>query len=375
VSSFRYVFLGLSITSSWGNGHATTYRALLHQLAERGHDVTFLERDLSFYAAHRDLGAPSYAKTELYGSFEELVDRHLATVRDADLVVVGSYVPEGARVGAWVQEVAPTRCAFYDIDTPITLAKLAESGEAEYLTAAQIARYALYLSFTGGPTLDILRNRYAAQCVRPLYCSADPDRYFPMRVEPSIDLGYLGTYSADRQPAVERLLLDTARRSSGRHFAVAGAQYPDTIAWPENVERTAHLDPRDHPHFYASQRFTLNVTRQAMVEAGWSPSVRLFEAAACGTPVISDPWPGLDEIFEPGREILIARSTEDVLRYLRDVREDQRRAMGAAARRRFLDEHTAMHRAESLERYTREVLDQQARRLRTVLPSEARLSS
>jgi spore maturation protein CgeB len=170
-------------------------------------------------------------------------------------------------------------------------------------------------------------------------------------------------------------LLDAARRAPDRRFAVAGAQYPESVAWPENVEHTSHLDPCEHPHFYASQRFTLNVTRQAMIEAGWSPSVRLFEAAACGTPVISDQWPGLSEIFEPGREILIARSTDDVLRYLRDTREDERRAMGAAARRRFLDEHTAMHRAEALERYTREVLDLQSRRLRTVIRSETRLSS
>jgi spore maturation protein CgeB len=374
VSSLRFVFLGLSITSSWGNGHATTYRALLRQLAERGHEITFLERDLPFYASNRDLPSPSYAKTLLYGSYEELVDTHLETVRDADLVVVGSYVPEGARVGAWVQEVAPGRAAFYDIDTPITLAKLAE-GDLDYLSAAQISRYALYLSFTGGPTLEVLRSRYGAQNVRPLYCSADPERYSPVRVEPTFDLGYLGTYSADRQSAVEHLLLDAARRSPTRRFTVAGAQYPDTIDWPANVEHTAHLDPHEHPHFYASQRFTLNVTRQAMVSAGWSPSVRLFEAASCATPVISDLWPGLAEIFEPGREIFIARSTDDVLRYLRDTNEEQRRAMGVAARRRFLAEHTAMHRAEALERHTREVLDQQSRRLRIIIPSETRLSS
>jgi spore maturation protein CgeB len=374
MTELRYVFLGLSITSSWGNGHATTYRALLRELAARGHEVTFLERDLPFYAANRDLPSPSYAKTILYGSFEELVDRHESTVREADLVVVGSYVPEGARVGAWVQDTAPGRAAFYDIDTPITLAKLAEGG-AEYLTPAQVSRYALYLSFTGGPSLTTLRERYGSPCVRPLYCSADPDRYHPTRVEPEIDLGYLGTYSADRQPAVERLLVDVARRNPNRRFAVAGAQYPDTVAWPANVEHQEHLDPREHPHFYASQRFTLNVTRQAMVQAGWSPSVRLFEAAACGTPVISDPWPGLSSIFEPGSEILIARGTEDVLRYLREVREDERRAMGAAARRRFLDEHTAMHRAEALERYTREVLDRESGRHRVVVPSETRLSS
>jgi spore maturation protein CgeB len=375
---FRYVFLGLSITSSWGNGHATTYRALLRQLDERGHQVTFLERDLPFYAANRDLPNPSFARTELYGSFEELVDRHRATVREADLVVVGSYVPEGARIGAWVQEMAPGRSAFYDIDTPITVAGLARGdGSGDYLTPELVSRYPLYLSFTGGPTLERLRRQFGATCVRPLYCSADPDQYHPADVPPDVDLGYLGTYSADRQPALQRLLVDPAQRSPHHRFVVAGAQYPDAVAaaWPANVRHTTHVDPSEHRRFYASQRFTLNVTRQAMVEAGWSPSVRLFEAAACGTPVISDPWPGLDTVFEPGREILVASSSDDVVRYLRDIREEERRAIGAAARSRFLKEHTAMHRAEALERYTRELLEQNAPKRRMVTTAQTRLSS
>jgi spore maturation protein CgeB len=369
----RYVFLGLSITSSWGNGHATTYRALLRQLAARGHDVTFLERDQPFHAAHRDLASPPYARTSLYGSFEELVDRHRATIRDADLVVVGSQVPEGARIGAWVQEIAPGRAAFYDIDTPVTLAGLA-SGTLEYLTPALVSRYALYLSFTGGPTLKEICDRYGAANVRLLYCSADPEQYFPVWTQEHVDLGYLGTYSADRQPAVDQLLLAPARCWPVGRFWLAGAGYPDTIRLSANVVHTSHLAPSEHSGFYSSQRYTLNVTRQAMVEAGWSPSVRLFEAAACGTPIISDPWLGLSSIFEPGTEILVARSAYDVLRYLREIGEGERRAIAAAAHRRFLNEHTAMHRAETLERYTCELLEHQARRLRIAGPAQTRLS-
>jgi spore maturation protein CgeB len=369
----RYVFIGLSITSSWGNGHATTYRALLRQLDERGHQVTFLERDAPPFAENRDLPNPPYARTFLYGSFEELVDRHRTAVREADLVVVGSSVPEGARIGAWVQETNPSRSAFYDLDTPVTLAQLA-SGDGEHLTRELASRYALYLSFTGGPTLGRLRRELGATCVRPLYCSADPEQHHPDRAEPHVDLGYLGAYRTDRQSAVDRLLLEPARRSRDGHFMVAGPQYPTTLAWPPNVELVTHVAPSGHRRFYASQRFTLNVTRQAMVDAGWSPSVRLFEAAACGTPVITDPWPGLDTIFEPGSEILVARSSDDVVRYLRDTREDQRRAIGSAARRRLLKEHTAMHRAEELERYTREILEQSSRR-RRVVPAAQRLSS
>jgi spore maturation protein CgeB len=371
--SFRYVFLGLSITSSWGNGHATTYRALLRQLAERGHEVTFLERDLPFYAANRDLPAPSYARTLLYGSLDELVEQHRGIVREADLVVVGSYVPDGALVGAWVQETAPGRAAFYDIDTPITLAKLA-AGEHEYLTPALVARYALYLSFTGGPTLETIRSRYGAPLVRPLYCSADVEQYHPESSEASVDLGYLGTYSLDRQPAVEEMLFVPARRWSEGRFLVAGAQYPEGTAWPANVVHTPHVEPAAHRRFYGSQRFTLNVTRPAMAKAGWSPSVRLFEAAACGTAIITDAWHGLDEVLEPGIEVLVAHSGADVMRYLRETSERDRRALGRAARTRFLAEHTAMHRAETLERYTRE-LAEQPRRARVTASTQPRVTS
>ena len=361
--SHRFVFLGLSITSSWGNGHATTYRALLRQLAARGHSVTFLERDLEFYADNRDLPDPPYARTHLYRSFEELADRFGPLVREADLVVVGSYVPEGKRVGAWVQQLAPERAAFYDIDTPVTLAKL-DAGEEEYLSRELVPRYALYLSFTGGPTLKRIERELGAPCARPLYCSVDPDLYFP---EPSPeglrwDAGYLGTYSADRQPALERLLLEPARRWQTGRFIVAGAQYPADLELPANVAHETHLSPAEHRRFYNAQRFTVNVTRRAMANAGWSPSVRLFEAAACGTPILTDRWPGLEDFLEPGREVVVADTPEQALEVLRDMPDRQRQAISRAARSRILGAHTAGHRAEALERYARELLERQARR-------------
>lgn len=360
-TEYRYVFLGLSITSSWGNGHATTYRGLLRALAARGHDVLFLERDLPFYAEHRDAAALPPGAVELYSSLDELKDRFSEAVREADLVVVGSFVPEGAAVGAWVTEEARGRAAFYDIDTPVTLRKLAE-GDHEYITPALIPRYDLYLSFTGGPTLGRLERCLGAARARPLYCAADPDVHCP---EPALhlwDLGYLGTYSDDRQGPLEQLLVEPARLLPRASFAVAGPQYPPTIDWPENVSRTEHLSPEAHRSFYSAQRFTLNVTRRDMAEAGYSPSVRLFEAAACATPIVSDAWPGIETFFHPGEEILLASGTEDVIRLLCEMPERARAAVGRRARQRVLAEHTAAHRAESLERYTREVLDAGSRR-------------
>ena len=244
--------------------------------------------------------------------------------------------------------------AFYDIDTPVTLAKL-DTGGAEYLAPRQIPKYDLYLSFTGGPTLERLQRSYGARLARPLYCSVDPDLYQPDRVHRRRhDVGYLGTYSADRQPVLDRLLLDAARQQPSARFIVAGPQYPDGIAWPENVQRIVHLAPAKHRAFYNGLRYTLNVTRDDMVRAGYSPSVRLFEAAACGTPIISDTWPGLDEFFEPGVEILLARDARDTLTYINDIPNAQRRAIGRRARNRVLAGHTAARRAEELESFVRE---------------------
>ena len=341
------VILGLSITSSWGNGHATTYRGLVRELVAQGHDVLFLERDVPWYASQRDLPHPPYGRTELYASLEDLETRFRDAVRDADATIVGSYVPEGVAVGEWVVRTAKGGTAFYDIDTPVTLAKL-ERGDFEYLTPDLIGKYGTYLSFSGGPTLERLERQYGSPRALPLYCSFDPELYFPEDRKPKWEMGYMGTYSDDRQPTLDALLVQTARAMPDRAFCVAGPQYPPSIDWPPNVERIEHLPPAEHRAWYNAQRFTLNVTRDDMIRAGWSPSVRLFEAAACGVPIISDFWEGLSDFFRIGTEILVARSTEEVVRVLRETSEEARRAMGERARERVLREHTAAHRAAEL---------------------------
>ena len=345
----KVVFLGLSITSSWGNGHATNYRALVRELSERGHDVLFLERDAPWYAEHRDLPEPPWGRTALYDSVDQLREEHADDVGAADLVLVGSFVPEGVAVAEWALETAGGATAFYDIDTPVTLEKL-RGGDREYLSPELVPRFDLYLSFTGGPTLEVLESEFGARRPLAFYCLVDPEAYQPVEAETRFDLGYLGTYSDDRQPVLEQLLLDPARRLPAAGFAVAGPQYPESLRWPDNVERIEHVAPGDHPAFYASQRFTLNVTRAQMREAGWSPSVRLFEAAACGVPIISDRWDGLEEIFALDEEILIADEGTDVVDFLVEVGESERAAIAARARQRVLAEHTAERRCELLER-------------------------
>ena len=339
----KLVVLGLSLSSSWGNGHATTYRALLKAFAARGHDILFLERDVPWYAAERDLSDPGFCRWALYSDLSEL-ERWQDAVRAADAVIVGSYVPDGIAVGEWILQHAEGVTAFYDIDTPITLAAVA-SNDCPYLSCRQIRRYQVYLSFTGGPTLTRLEDVFGSPMACALYCSVDLPEEATCWTPPRWDLSYLGTYSADRQPVVERLLIESARRACGQRFVVAGSQYPGDIEWPDNVERIEHVAPADHAAFYRASRYTLNVTRAAMIAAGHSPSVRLFEAAACGTAILSDRWPGICDVF--GRDgLAIVDTADDVLDWLGS---DAGTRLADIALQHVRSRHTAAHRAEELE--------------------------
>ncbi|HTJ89265.1 MAG TPA: glycosyltransferase [Acidocella sp.] len=341
----KIVVFGLSLSSSWGNGHATTFRALLGVLGKR-HEILFLERDRPWYAAHRDLAEPEFCRLAFYRDFSEL-SPFRPEIEAADVVVIGSFVPEGAALIGQLRPWVRGLFCFYDIDTPATLASMAKGG-ADYLAPACIPIFDLYFSFTGGPTLVRLEDEFGARRAAALYCSADTDFYRPLRVPRCWDLGYLGTYSPDRQPGLEALLLAPARRLPERRFVVAGALYPPDIDWPANVARIAHLPPAAHPAFYAAQSWTLNLTRADMAAAGYSPSVRLFEASACGTPILSDAWPGLEGFFAPESEIMIAAGTEAVLDAL-SWPETKRARLAASARRRCLECHSAMRRAAEWE--------------------------
>jgi len=340
----RLLFIGLSLSSSWGNGHATTYRSLLKGLAAIGHDVLFLEREQPWYASHRDLHEPDFCNLRFYSNLEEL-DRFTDAVALADAVVIGSYVPDGPAVISWVNHHRRHLLCFYDIDTPLTLANLAHGGN--YLTRELIPLFDLYLSFSGGPVLQLLQQDYDAQRPRALYCSVDPDLYYPIGVNVRWDLGYLGTFGADRQETLARLLLEPACRLPEKRFVVAGPQYPTDIRWPANVDRIDHLPPAEHAAFYSSLRWALNVTRQDMVKTGFSPSVRLFEATSCGAPVLSDRWAGIEDAFTPGEDMLIVDNATQVVAALQ-MPEAQRAMLGVAGRQTTLRKHTGRKRAEEL---------------------------
>lgn len=369
--------VGLSITSSWGNGHATTFRGLIRALAQAGHSVTFYERDVPWYSTNRDLPEPDFCHLVLYESLDELTETHGEHLRSADAVIVGSYVPEGIACLDRLAHLVEGVLAFYDIDTPITLEGL-EKGTCEYLAPRQIRLLDLYLSFTGGPVLRTLESKYGVPAARPLYCSFDAELYRPLNVRPRWDLGYLGTYSEDRQPGLERLLVDVARELPEYSFTVGGPMYPADVKWPVNVERIEHVPPDQHASYYSQQRFTLNITRAAMIRLGHSPSVRLFEAAACAVPIVSDRWAGIEQLFEPSREILLCDGTREMVQILATTSEEERVAIGGRARARVLSAHTAGHRAAELDQHLRESMERRRgprRRTVSAVRAEVRTQS
>ena len=351
----KIVILGLSISSSWGNGHATIYRGLVRELSARGHDVLFLERNAEGLAARRDLPSPPYGRAKLYSSVKVLKNRFTAAVHDADFVIVGSRIPEGIAVGEWVTGVAQGATAFYDLDTLPTMANLA-SGKSDYVSPSLIPRYYMYLSAVGGPLLRHLEKHYGSPMARPLYHSADATFYFPEQRASKWDLGYLGDYGADNQRTLERLLIEPARRWGEGRFAVAGTRYPRSIRWPRNIKRLTRATPARRRAFCNSERFALNVTPSSPNAAAFFPGASLFEAAACGTPIISDFFQGIETFFKPDDEILISHSPDETLIYLEEISELDRRRIGYRARERVLARHTVRHRAVELENYALEVL-------------------
>jgi spore maturation protein CgeB len=348
----KIVIFGLTITSSWGNGHGTTYRSLVKALAARGHSIQFIEKDVEWYRSNRDLPHPNYCRVQLYQEWSRSTKELLRISLDADVIVIGSYYPDAIAATEALLEDGSAPILFYDIDTPVTISRLRTRGSTDYLDARLIPYYAAYLSFTGGPTLRELEERFGSPWAVPFYCSVDPDLYKPAPVRESFrcDLSYLGTYAADRQRKLMRMLNGTAELLPQHEFIVAGPQYPNDTRWRPNVARIIHLSPPEHPAFYSSSRFTLNLTRDDMIAAGYSPSVRLFEASACGSTILSDAWRGLDDFLTPGEEILLPSDQYEIANIMQTMLEEDRIRMGRRARERILAQHSSQHRAAEFER-------------------------
>lgn len=346
----KLVIFGLTLSSSWGNGHATLWRGLIRALTRRNHDVVFFERDVPYYAQHRDLAELPGASLLLYAEWPQIAVRARSEVRQADVAVITSYCPDATSAAALVHEAAPRAfVVFYDLDTPVTLARLDAGDRVDYLPEGGLRDFDLVLSYTGGGALHALRDRLGARRVAALYGHVDPQAHRPAPREErfSADLSYLGTYAADRQPALETLFVEPAHRRPAQRFVLGGSGYPPDFPWAGNIWFVRHVAPPEHPPFYSSSRLTLNVTRRDMAAMGFCPSGRLFEAAACATPVLSDAWEGIERFFTPGEEILLAGSAEDATAAL-DLPPQELARIGRAARERALDEHTSDCRADRM---------------------------
>ena len=345
----KFVIFGLTVSSSWGNGHATIWRGLCSALGRAGHDVTFFERDVPYYASHRDLIEPDEYELMLYANWDEIQRRVRRETEHSDCAIVTSYCPDARAAADLALSCNRPLHVFYDLDTPITFEKLQADGNVDYIPTYGLSPFDLVLSYTGGKALDELRSRLGARRVAPLYGSVDPDVHRPAEPSPqySADLSYLGTYASDRQPSLEKLFVEPARKFPAKRFLIGGSLYPDDFPWTRNIYFVRHVPPSQHPAFYSSSALTLSVTRAAMAGIGYCPSGRLFEAAACGTPVLSDSWTGLGDFFQPGKEILTAASSGDVADAL-SLTPDELREIGRAARERVLSQHTAAHRCTEL---------------------------
>ncbi len=352
----KIVFVGLTISSSWGNSHAATYRSLARALSRRGHEVTFLERDQIWYRQNRDLLDPHYIQLHHYDSIQELRDACTPLIQKADLVVLGSKVQDGVSIAEWILSEAKGIRAFYDLNTPMTLDHL-RLGDSESLSAELIPDFDLYLSSSGGPILQTLEAEFGAQRALPLYCSVELDDYYPdYGIHVGYEIGFLGTYAADRQQKLEVLFLESARRHRRGRFIVAGSQYPEEMDWPKNVIYRPHLPPSEHRHFYNSQRYTIHLSREPMDRIGYSPNMRLFEAAACGTPILTDDWTGLEEFFDPNSELFVVRNSDEILRLLKRDADAERRRRASRLRERIRLNHSSTHRARELEAYVQDAL-------------------
>jgi spore maturation protein CgeB len=345
----KIVIFGLTISSSWGNGHATLWRGLVRALSDLGCTIVFYERELAYYTANRDLTDVRGAKLALYENWEHVRAAARQDIADCDVAIVSSYCPDALAASDLVNAAPAALSVFYDLDTPVTLSRMTGGEDVGYIGPRGLRDFDLVLSFTGGLALDHLRDRLGARRAVPLYGHVDPSLHRPTQRRPhyDADLSYLGTYALDRQAALQSLFVDAARSRPEARFLIGGAQYPMEFPWNSNIYFVRHLPPDEHPAFFSSSRLTLNITREPMRRMGWCPSGRLFEAAACGTAIISDDWEGLDAFYTKGSEILIARTTADVTAAL-DLSDAEIGRIAKDARERTLAEHTSAHRAAEL---------------------------
>jgi spore maturation protein CgeB len=350
----KLVLFGSSLVSAYWNGAATYYRGICRAMHARGHYIVFVEPDLYERQQHRDLVEdPEYAEVRVCHTWDDL-ERELERARGADLIAKCS------GVGGWDMELARgvlglrsprTRVAFWDVDAPQTLAAAnAESPNDSGSFRSLIPEYDLILLYGGGPPVQASYARLGARRSHLVYNAVDPDAYYPVSADRAraCDLLFMGNRMPDREARVHELFFRAASLAPDLSFVLGGNGWGD-CSLPPNVRWIGHVPTGEHRVWNCSARMVLNINRADMAATGYSPPTRVFEAAGCASCVITDRWDGISTFFEPGAEILVATTADDIVAHLRESSPPRAHEIGAAARRRVLRDHTYTARAAELE--------------------------
>lgn len=350
-AGLNIAFFGSSLVSAYWNGAATYYRGLIRALAKRGHRVTFFEPDAYERQEHRDIDDPEWAGVVVYPAEESEVFRCLDEAKAADVIVKASGV--GVFDALLEAEIAcmgseKVQTVFWDVDAPATLDRILNDPSDPF--REQIPQFDLILTYGGGePVVEAYEAWGALQCV-PIYNALDPETHHPVPAEPRFagDLGFLGNRLPDREARVDEFFFRAAAAAPESAFLLGGSGWGDK-PMPANVRYLGHIYTHQHNAFNCTPRMVLNVSRESMARFGFSPATRVFEAAGAGACLVTDNWEGIEQFLEPDREVLVALDGVDVAEYLRSIGKDTCRAIGRAARRRVLAEHTYDHRAVQVE--------------------------
>jgi spore maturation protein CgeB len=362
----KIAFYGSSLLSSYWNGAATYYRGLLKALAERGYEITFYEPDVYDRSRHRDIEAPEWCSVVVYEATPQALLEVTRRASEADIVIKASgvgYEDEALILEALRHAGPDALTVFWDVDAPATLAQLRE--EPDHPLHRALRKTDLVLTYGGGdPVVQAYRGIGVRHCI-PVYNALDPDTHHPVSPDTRFagDLGFLGNRLPDRERRVEKFFLEPAARLRGKEFLLGGAGWGDKEL-PENVRWLDHVGTGDHNAFNATPRAVLNISRESMALNGFSPATRVFEATGAGACLITDAWNGIELFLKPDEEVLVARDGEDVAQYLAELDSSRALAIGEAALRRVLAEHTYRHRArqadEIFRRFGRRVVESAA---------------
>jgi len=350
--------IGKSILSSIRYPQADLYRGLVGELAQRGHRTVFLECERPDEKWQRDMLRTPYCDVWTYATTDSLLDEYTPAIEAADIVILGSAVPEAHRIAAWIADKARGVKVYYDTDLARTLASLSNNNsDKECVSCSTVPIFDLYLSTTGGSALDQLMQEYGCRFAKPLYESIDPYFFYRTDVHKQYDLGFIGNFKPERDQHLEELLLQPARHTPNRRFVLAGDHYPPDVDWPDNLTYLEHLPETNHVDFYNRQHCSLVLAREDRRALGFTPSKRLLAAAACGVPILTHHWEGIEQFFEPQREVFLVEDCHQVLDVLYQSNEIDRRRVGDFARERVLAQHTTAHRTDQLLSFWHEIAD------------------